>query len=434
MPVRDRITLALLVAMSFFLMCDLYITPSIVLTLSAEYGVPKQQIGYIGSAFVLVGAVISLFFGYMTDKYSRKKLLVLTVLIGEIPCLLTGVHAVTGSYYGFLAMRILTGIGVGGLFPLTFSLLADYFSDKNRAKATAVVDIAWGVGMMMGPVLGGFAMGTDYGWRLAFVLAAVPNFPLALFFLFYATDPQRGKSEDALHDKLEDGAVYNHKIKLSDFKLILSNKTNILMLLQGVPGCIPWGVLTFWTITYFVDVVGMTQVNATAIWELFGIGTAVGAVVWSFVGDKIFRKNPPLAAVFCGAGVLLGSVPCFIFLNVNFSSIILYFGFVLFGGFIVGVPGPTLKAIFMNVNLPEHRGSIFSVFNLTDSIGKGVGPAVGGAILAATGSYKFMLNFAVSCWLLCGIIFMLGFFTVRKDRNTMLSRIEKRAAELSAAE
>ncbi len=430
MPLGDKLTIVLMVAMSFFLMCDLYITPSIVLQLAEEYGVAKESIGYVGSAFVLVGAIISIYFGYLTDKFSRKKLLVATVLIGEIPCLLTGIHLFTASFEGFLLMRILTGIGVGGIYPLTFSLLADYCSDKHRAIAAAGIDVAWGIGIMMGPILGGLALNTEYGWRLAFILAALPNFPLAILFWIFARDPQRGSSEAALHDALEEGAVYNHKIKLSDFKLILSNRTNILMLIQGLPGCIPWGVLTFWSITFFVEVRQMTQGNATMVWELFGIGTAIGTVAFAILGDRIFKTNPQWAPVFCGVGVIIGTIPCYLFLNIEFSSLAPLFAFVLFSGIMVACCGPTQKAIFMNINRPEHRGSIFSVNNLADSLGKGIGPAVGSAILAWTGSYSFMLNFAVSCWLLCGAIYIMGYFTIMQDRQSMLDLIEERADSL----
>lgn len=430
MPLVDKMTLILMVSMSFFLMCDLYITPSIVINLAKEYGVSQGSIGYVGSAFVLVGAFISLYFGFLTDKYSRKKLLILTVLVGEIPCLLTGIHYFTESFYGFLGMRILTGIGVGGIYPLTFSLLADYCSDKHRAIATAGIDIAWGLGIMMGPILGGLALQTEYGWRLAYLLAAIPNFPLAILFWFFARDPQRGSSEGALRHAIDDGAAYNYRIKPADFKIILRNKTNILMLVQGIPGCIPWGVLTFWSITYFIQIRHMSQTNATMVWELFGIGNAIGLIGWAILGDRIFKRSPRWAPVFCGVGVIAGTIPCYLFLNIEFAQMSTLFAFVLFGGAMVSVPGPTQKAIFMNINRPEHRGTIFSINNLADSLGKGIGPAVGSAILALTGSYTFMLNFAVTCWLFCGVIFILGYFTIMKDRQNMVDLITKRAAGL----
>src|SRR6056297_3006527 len=91
MSSRDTITLLLLVLMSVFLFADQRIMSAILPELSAEYGADVRTLGFIGSAFTLVGAFISIVFGYFTDLISRKKLLIITVFVGEIPCLLTGV-------------------------------------------------------------------------------------------------------------------------------------------------------------------------------------------------------------------------------------------------------------------------------------------------------------------------------------------------------
>lgn len=426
----DKITISLMVLLSFFLMCDVYITSSIVPNLAKEYGVSNEAIGYVGSAFVMVGAIITLYVGVLTDKFSRKKLLFWVVIIGEVPCFLTGVHFFTQSFAGFLFMRILTGIGVGGIYPLTFSLLADYCPDKHRAMASAFVDIAWSIGMMMGPILGGLALETEYGWRLAFILAAVPSFPLAVLFIIFARDPQRGMSEDALRNAIDDGAEYAYRMKLSDIKDILRNKTNLLMLGQAIPGCIPWGVLTFWSITYFVEMKKMTLVDATTIWELFGVGNAIGTIGFAYVGDKIFKSNPRWAPAFCGIGVIIGSLPCFLFFNMEFTYFPAMLAVVTLSGALVACCGPTMKAIFMNVNIPEHRGTVFSIVNLTDSLGRGLGPAAGSVLLTLSGSYLVMINFSIGFWLLCGVIFMMGYFTILKDRNRMLAVVKERANNL----
>ena len=164
---RDAVSLMLMVLLSFFLMADMFITPAIVPELAAEYGVSTGTVGIAGSAFMLLGSVVGLYFGYANDRFSRKRLLIFTVLLGETACLLTGVAAFTDNFSSFVVMRLLTGIGVGGIYPITFSLLSDYVSEKHRAKACAGVDIAWGLGMLSGPLLAGIALQTGYGWRLA---------------------------------------------------------------------------------------------------------------------------------------------------------------------------------------------------------------------------------------------------------------------------
>jgi hypothetical protein len=62
------------------------------------------------------------------------------------------------------------------------------------------------------------------------------------------------------------------------------------------------------------------------------------------------------------------------------------------------------------------------MYNFFDSIGKGLGPAIGGLILATTNDYQLMVNIAVSFWLICALLFSGTIFTVEKDRENMLAK------------
>jgi MFS family permease len=420
MSTRDAISLLLMILLSFFLMADMFITPAIVLELAEEYGVATGTIGIAGSAFMLLGALTGLYFGYANDRFSRKRLLIFTVLLGETACLLTGVAAFTNDFSSFVLMRLLTGIGVGGIYPITFSLLSDYVSEKHRAKACAGVDIAWGLGMLSGPLLAGIALQTDYGWRLAYILAAVPSFPLLALYARIAREPERGASE-AGHQQGVDQAAFG----LSDLKLVLSNRTNILLFLQGIPGSVPWGVLPFWLITFFREARGFETAEATSIWELFGIATVVGGLLWAILGDWLFNKRPAYTAMLCTLVIALGMTPIYLLLNIEWPSLSHYLVLVVTGGMLISVASANVRALLMNVNTPNHRGSVFAVYNFADNIGKGIGPALGGLILATASDYQLMVNLAVSCWLLCVVFFAGVIFTVEKDRQQMLTSLRR---------
>ncbi len=56
------------------------------------------------------------------------------------------------EFWQFFILRALTGIAVGGCFPLVFSLLGDLFPPRKRAAVSAVVQIATGAGIAMGQV------------------------------------------------------------------------------------------------------------------------------------------------------------------------------------------------------------------------------------------------------------------------------------------
>lgn len=425
---RDKVSLALIVFMSFFLMADMYITPAIIPELSLEYGVTADNIGWAGTAFMLLGAIMGLVFGHYNDRISRKKLLIIAVAVGEVPCLLTGIAGVTDNFEMFVLMRTLTGFGIGGIYPITFSLLADYVSDKNRAKASAMVDIAWGLGIMSGPILASYALSTDYGWRLAFILAALPSFPLIIIYWFVATEPKRGRNElgvenvSALTDENKLITVQDDtKFNLMAFKSVFSNKTNVLLFLQGIPGSIPWGLLPFWIITFFREQRGFSADDAMMIWEVFGIATVVGGLMWAICGDWLFKRRAKYVAMLCSVVILLGMIPEYFLLNIEFAQQSSYWALAIMAGLFISVGSSNVRALLMNVNSPSERGKVFSMYNFFDSIGKGAGPAIGGVILATTNDYQLMVNIAISFWLLCALIFSGTIFTVESDRKNMLA-------------
>ena len=411
---RDWLSLILMVLLSFFLMADMYITPAIVPELAAEYGVENSTIGFAGSAFMLIGSVIGLYFGYACDRFARKRLLIYAVLLGEVPCLLTGIPYFTDSFEGFVLMRLLTGLGIGGIYPITFSLLADYVSEKHRAKASAMVDIAWGLGILSGPILASLALDTEFGWRMAFIWAALPSFPLILLYAWLAREPKLGGKESS---------NYQSKFTAGSFRSILSSRSNLLLFLQGIPGSLPWGLLPFWVITFFREVRAFDAADATAIWELFGIATVIGGLLWAIVGDWLFNKKPSYCAAMCTTVILIGMLPLLALFNIQWVGLTPYFALVILAGLLISVGSSNIRALLMNVNLPEHRGGVFAIYNFSDSIGKGLGPAIGGLIIAMTQDYQLMVNLAISFWILCALIFAGTIFTVNKDRQRVLSKI-----------
>lgn len=72
---------------------------------------------------------------------------------GEGPCLAT---FFVKRYWQLLLLRIMTGISVGGTFPLVFSLVGDLFYVTQRANVAAGVQVATGVGFAAGQAIAGF--------------------------------------------------------------------------------------------------------------------------------------------------------------------------------------------------------------------------------------------------------------------------------------
>jgi MFS family permease len=112
----------------------------------------------------------------------------------------------------------------------------------------------------------------------------------------------------------------------------------------------------------------------------------------------------------------------------DLSNMTAYMLMGFFAGALVSVAAANVKAILMNVNRPEHRGTVFSVFNITDNLGQGMGPAIGGLLVPM--GHLFMMNFAVLWWVPCGLLFFMVARHIGSDRNALRSLMEKRAREM----
>lgn len=139
-----------------------------------------QDFGKIVTAVFLVGwGVGGMIFGALGDKYGRAKMLTFTVLIYSA---FTGLSYFSHSNVDFTIFRFLTGLGVGGVFGLAVSLIAETVPSGARVQCLGLLQIL----STIGNVAAGFAkIGIDAleanktivagtGWRWMFLIGAVP--------------------------------------------------------------------------------------------------------------------------------------------------------------------------------------------------------------------------------------------------------------------
>jgi len=383
------------------------------LTLIAEdFGMTDVKDQYLGGliplVFWLLGGAVALFIGYCTDLISRKYLFALVVIVGEIPCLLSGF---ADTYMEFFTMRVLTGIGIGGIIPLTYSLLGDLYSANERIKVITLIGLASGMGIAVGQLTAGM-MGDSFGWRLPFIVFAIPNFILAVIFILTVKEPGRGQM---------DRNVQSFRISdFKDFSSLFKIKTNLLVFLQGIFGTIPWGVFSIFIIDYFVVEKGYLRPTATLIITIVGGMALVSSLIGGFVGDKLFRKNPKYLPLFCGISTILGVIPTALLINApmrtdqNETMLVL---FAICTGLLIAMTPPNMKAILMNVNSPFSRGTVFSLYNFADDLGRGFGPFIIGNILIYYFGRNVAFNIANTFWIICGGLILLMYWTFPKENR-----------------
>ncbi len=397
---------------SFFMFADQNLMGPNLTLIAEDFGMTDVKDQYLGGliplVFWLLGGAVALFIGYCTDLISRKYLFVLVVIVGEIPCLLSGF---ADTYTEFFIMRVLTGIGIGGIIPLTYSLLGDLYSANERIKVVTLIGLASGMGIAVGQLTAGM-MGDSFGWRLPFIVFAIPNFILAVIFILTVEEPDRGQM---------DRNVQSFRISdFKDFSSLFKIKTNLLVFLQGIFGTIPWGVFSIFIIDYFVVEKGYLRPTATLIITIVGGTALVSSLIGGFVGNKLFRKNPKYLPLFCGISTILGVIPTALLINApmrtdqNETMLVL---FAICTGLLIAMTPPNMKAILMNVNNPFSRGTVFSLYNFADDLGRGFGPFIIGNILIYSFGRNMAFNIANAFWFICGCLILLMFWTFPKENR-----------------
>ena len=130
------------------------------------------QLGWLGSAYILVFSLAALPFGVISDLKSRK-----AVIAGGVAfwSAFTFMGGLVRTYWQLFVCRAAVGVGEAAYGPAASSMVADYFPGRNRAMAMGIFAAGIPVGGVLGLLLGGW-LESIYGWRVAFMAVGLPGF------------------------------------------------------------------------------------------------------------------------------------------------------------------------------------------------------------------------------------------------------------------
>ena len=174
---RKHVRVMLVAGMSFFTDAyDLFIIGIVLIMIKPIFGLSAAQIGLVASA-ALFGAVIGpVIFGVIGDKFGRKSAYWLTVTILIIGALGS---ATSLDYIQLVIWRFVLGIGIGGDYPLSATIVAEYSNKKDRGKMIASTFAMQGFGLVAGVGIGFLLLSTGLSvsiiWRLLLAFGAIPT-------------------------------------------------------------------------------------------------------------------------------------------------------------------------------------------------------------------------------------------------------------------
>jgi len=366
------------------------------------FGGATSQLGALTFVFMFISGLSIAIFGYFADKITRKWLVVLGSLVYSISSILTMFVAEgTIGFYTFLFFMALDGVGFGIIIPSIFSLIGDLIKQEERSKGFSFFSIASIFGMAVGL---GLSTGLgDVDWRLSFFIVGIIGLICACISLLFQEPSRVGKDFTFLTEKKS--VDYTYRIKITDFKVIFKKKSNIWLIINFVD-TIPTGIIMFLLYEYMEDYHNISNDTTLIILIFILLSTLIGTVVFGYRGDKQFQEGNKKARVRLA---LWGAVLPIPFV---FSALIVPFRFppnasigalftipgaiimillLVIGIFINGAVNGSWYATIVDINLPEHRGTVLATANLCDIMGKAIGPLVGSLMVDSFGYLSGMM-------------------------------------------
>lgn len=359
-------------------------------------GIPK--LATVSAFNILVTAISSVYWGYLSGKFKRNKLVIIGTCIWVVSVFLT---AISKNYIQLLLFQMLTGVGLGCIASIGFSVLTDYIPHGKRGTILSLWGMAQGLGGIAGSLLASLTT-TNHNWRWPFEIVGCIGFFLIFFYLF-VEEPTRGQSDPELQNLVEKGVDYHYRIEAKQIREILMKKSNLLLFFQAFFMNISTGSLIWIPILFTIKIEQQGYSAATAViasgflYGIFQLG-GMSSAYFGHLGDKFQKKTYKGRAVLTSFFVFL-TMPLYIVMfcvpihrlvlpndDNAFAILFKLLEQILFNPWMAAVfllsllasaaqsaNTPNWLALITDVNLPEHRGTAFSVANLFNCLGRTIG-------------------------------------------------------------
>lgn len=191
---RTGVALAILFAINMMNFFDRQILGAVGEQIRKEWQLSDTALGTLGTAFTLIYAIVGLPLGRLADKLSRTKILSVGVLVWSA---LTAASGLCTSFAQLFVVRLGVGLGEASCAPAASSLIGDLFPAHKRSNALSVFMLGLPIGIALSFLVGGY-IAKEYGWQMAFFLAAIPGVLCAIAAHLWMPEPKRGATE--IHD------------------------------------------------------------------------------------------------------------------------------------------------------------------------------------------------------------------------------------------
>ena len=335
----------------------------------------------------LVGAII---FGWVSDRYGRKRGLMLTIATYGIA---TFISAFTQNIVQFSITRVVSGLGIGGEWGIGFSLLSEAWS-KNRGLAGGILQSAFSVGMVLAVYVSSvfLVLYPQEGWRYVYITGGIPAVLVAII-RFYIPESKSWLESSRIRVKMERLKVF---FKIETLRYLLST----LLLTSGF-FFMAYAIITWWP-KILITIYNISPNEFSAPLMVGSIIQVPVIFLVGYVSDRIGRKK---TSILFALLTLISLITWLIFIHLYKINLGNIWTWPVMDGYIfyqavslyIGVFGIWFSEIFA-LKIKSTAS------NISYMAGRGIGGALSATMVVLLSPYLGGLQFSMLVLAIIGLI------------------------------
>jgi DHA1 family tetracycline resistance protein-like MFS transporter len=330
-----------------------------------SYGFSPPQIGLLMAAYPMCQLVAAPILGRLSDRYGRRPVLIVSQLGTAISFVILGLSR---DFTTMLLARMLDGAS-GGNILVAQAYIADVTKPEHRSRGLGMIGAAFGVGFVLGPLLGGLLvrLPVDPGWRLRLPFLVAAGFSTIAWILVLTRLPESRPADGAARSEAR---VLSRRGLLDTIRLPGVGRLVLLAALNVLAFAALEGTFAL----YLRERLGWGEDGAMFGFAFLGLVSAV--VQGGLIRRLVPRFGEPRLIV---AGLAL-SVVGFILLGVVTSTPNVL-GAILAVGLGQGLASPSIAGLLSRTTPPSEQGAVFGVSSSAQTLARMINHFAGNLLL-----------------------------------------------------
>ncbi len=162
-------------------------------TMKTEMKLTSLQSSLLITAFSIAAGIVIPFAGYLSDRFGRKIVIIISLALYGLGGLVAGLAALwlDQPYMAIMGGRVLQGIGAAGTAPIAMALVGDLFDGASESRALGLLETSNGMGKVLSPIFGSLL--ALISWYMVFLAFPIICGVVLLMFLFLTREKNQEK-------------------------------------------------------------------------------------------------------------------------------------------------------------------------------------------------------------------------------------------------